>query len=134
MFNKKIKIFVCLYFVVFSLALVAPVLASGEIVNPWGSDDKRTAIQEKTGLGEQDPRIIAASVINVLLGFLGIIAVVLIIYAGFLWMTAAGNEDQITKAKNLMVAAVIGLVIILAAFAIANFVLNQLVRATNTSS
>ena len=117
--------------VVLATQLTLPVLAaSGYPVNPWGDEDKKNKIQEITGLDERDPRGIAASVINVALGFLGIIAVGLILYAGFKWMTAGGSEDKITEARKLLVAGVIGLIIILAAFAIANFVLTQLIRAT----
>ncbi len=65
-------------------------------------------------------------IINFLLGFLGVLALILILYAGFLWMTAAGNEENVAKAKKIMGAAVIGLVIILAAFAIANFIVVNL--------
>jgi len=132
MLNKNLKIFLGVWLVIFSLSLAWPALAvsSGNPVNPWGDEDKKNKIMEITGLAERDPRGIAASVINVVLGFLGIIAVGLILYAGFKWMTAAGNDDKITEARKLLVAGVIGLIIILAAFAIANFVLTQLIRAT----
>ncbi|HAO81427.1 MAG: hypothetical protein UV57_C0012G0012 [Parcubacteria group bacterium GW2011_GWD2_43_10] len=72
-----------------------------------------------------------ARIINILLGFLGVIAVVLVLLGGFKWMTAAGNEDKIGEAKKLMGAGVVGLVIILAAYAIAAFVVNQLASATS---
>jgi len=81
-------------------------------------------------LGERDPRDIAASVIRVILGFLGIVAVIIILLGGFKWMTAGGNEDKVGEAKKLITAGIIGLVIILAAFAIATFVLNSLLSAT----
>src|SRR3989344_4167384 len=84
----------------------------------------------EAGLGTTDFRLVVARVINIALGFLGIIAVALIIYAGFLWMTAAGNESQIAIAKKIMTGAVIGLVIILAAFGIAVFVMRVLLGAT----
>ncbi|PIR95108.1 hypothetical protein COT95_00515 [Candidatus Falkowbacteria bacterium CG10_big_fil_rev_8_21_14_0_10_37_6] len=61
---------------------------------------------------------------------MGIIAGVLILAGGFRWMTAQGNDDAIAGAKNLMVAGVVGLVIILAAFGIAKFVIEALVGAT----
>jgi amino acid transporter len=64
------------------------------------------------------------------LGFLGIIAVVIILFGGFRWMTAAGNEDQVSTAKKMIGAGVIGLIIILMAFGIAQFVLNALYNAT----
>ncbi|OGF41094.1 hypothetical protein A2477_00195 [Candidatus Falkowbacteria bacterium RIFOXYC2_FULL_47_12] len=100
----------------------------------WGQGSSGKVTQESirtaTGLGNQDPRTIAASVINIILGFLGIIAVVLIIAGGFMWMTAAGNDEKIGTARKIMTAGVIGLVIVLAAFGIARFVVNALTSAT----
>ena len=63
------------------------------------------------------------------LGFLGSIAVVLVVVAGFKWMTAGGNEDKIAESKKLMTAAAVGLVIILLAFAITNFVINSVISS-----
>ena len=71
-----------------------------------------------------------AKMTNVVLGFLGIIFLVLILYAGTLWMTSAGNEEKISKAKKTMVAAIIGVAIVLAAYSISYFVINQLLVAT----
>jgi len=95
----------------------------------WGCPGAET-IKEASGLTEEDPRVIVADVINVILGFLGIIAVILILAGGFMWMTAAGNEDKVATAKKLMISGVIGLVIVLASFGIANFVVNALLEAT----
>jgi len=95
----------------------------------WGNVSPDT-ISNLTGLGGTDPREIAANVINVILGFLGIIAVVLILIGGFMWMTAAGNDDKVATAKKIMTAGVIGLVIVLAAFGIAKFVIQALIGAT----
>ncbi|MDD4900549.1 MAG: fibronectin type III domain-containing protein [Patescibacteria group bacterium] len=83
-----------------------------------------------TGLSATDPRVVVANIIRIALGFLGIIAVGLIIYAGWLWMTAGGEADKIEKAKKILTGAVIGLIIILASFAIASFILNSLLGAT----
>jgi hypothetical protein len=71
-----------------------------------------------------------ARIVQVILGFLGVIFLVLVLYAGFLWMTAAGNEEKIKKAKDIMIAAVIGVAIILSAYAITYFVIDNLLRAT----
>ena len=73
-----------------------------------------------------DIRIIVARIIRVVLGLLGIIALVIIIYAGFKWMTAGGEEEKITTAKNQLTNGVIGLIIILAAYSVATFVFYQL--------
>jgi len=104
--------------------------AQAQGVDAWGGHQSN--IQTTTGLGNRDPRDIAASVIKVILGFLGIIAVVIILLGGFKWMTAAGNEDSIDEAKKLISAGIIGLVIILAAFGVATFVIDNLISATTT--
>ncbi|MBU0722024.1 Ig-like domain-containing protein [Patescibacteria group bacterium] len=84
-----------------------------------------------TGLSNtQDIRIIIAKIIRVIIGFLGIIAVGLIIYAGWLWMSSEGDEEKIGQAKRLLQNAIIGLIIILSAFAIASFILSRLLEAT----
>jgi len=71
---------------------------------------------------------IIAYVINSVLGLLGVIFLVLIIYAGFLWMTATGNDEQVTKAKNILTRSIIGVIIIVAAYAISFFVLNAIIK------
>ena len=83
-----------------------------------------------TGLGTQDVRSTIAQIINVLLGLLGIIAVVIIVAGGFIWMTSGGNEEKVEKAKSMIFMGIIGLAIILSAFAIAQFVISQLITAT----
>ena len=85
------------------------------------------------GLGDKDPREIAASVINVSLGFLSIVAVIIILFGGFKWMTAAGNDDKVDEAKKLITAGIIGLIIILAAWGIAKFVIDKLLNITNAN-
>ena len=83
-----------------------------------------------TGLGTGDLEDVAGQIIRAALGFLGIIAVVIILIGGFKWMTAGGNEDKVQEAKKLIIAGIIGLAIILSAYAIASFVIDQLVGAT----
>jgi hypothetical protein len=75
-----------------------------------------------------------ASIINVALGLLGVIALVIILAGGFEWMTAGGNEEKTTEARKRIIAGVIGLAIILSAYAIAQFVLRSLSTATGTGA
>lgn len=80
---------------------------------------KAAAGEKGAGLAApKDPRLVVANSIRVILEFLGVIALVLVIYSGFLWMTAGGNEEKVTKAKTLLSQATIGLVIILSAYSI----------------
>ena len=83
------------------------------------------------GLGTQDVRTTIASIIRTAMGLLGIVAVVIILIGGFKWMTAGGNEDQVGEAKKWIFSGVIGLAIILSAYALASFVVTQLVTATS---
>jgi len=71
-----------------------------------------------------------ATVFSLFLGFLGIIFLVLIIGAGYSWMTAQGNEEKITKSKDTFKTAIIGLIIILSAYAITYFVFSSLPKTT----
>jgi len=65
-------------------------------------------------------------VVQYVLGLVGVILFVMIIYGGILYMTAAGNEEQAKKAKSVLTYAIIGIVIIAFAFIIAEFVINAL--------
>ncbi len=110
---------------------VSPAHAVSGNLNLWGDNYNDEDFSNDTGLGQRDPRAIVASVIRVILGFLGIVAVIIILLGGFKWMTAGGNEDKVAEARKLIVSGIIGLVIIMAAFGIAQFVINSLMKATN---
>lgn len=65
-------------------------------------------------------------IVGTLLAFLGIIFLVLMIAGGILWMTAAGNEAKVATARKLIIAAIIGLIIVLASYAITTFVADNI--------
>lgn len=71
-----------------------------------------------------------SSIISAALSFLGVIFVILMIYGGFLWMTARGDEGQVTKAKDLITAAVLGLIVVVSAYAISVFVVSRFSEGT----
>lgn len=81
-------------------------------------------------LSADSPIKIAARIINVAMMFLGIIAVSLIIFAGFKWMTSQGNEENIAAAKKILKNAIIGLLIILSSWGIVSFILGRLIGDT----
>ncbi|MFH2063451.1 MAG: hypothetical protein ABIJ46_04880 [bacterium] len=82
------------------------------------------------GLGTKDVRETVGSVIRAFMGLLGIVAVLLILYGGFKWMTAGGNDDQVGEAKKIIISGIIGLIIIMSAYAIATFVVGAIVNGT----
>jgi cysteine-rich repeat protein len=83
-----------------------------------------------SGLGTSDIRLTVARIINVALSLLGIVALVIILYGGFVYMTAAGSEEKVAQAKKIITNGVIGMAIILSAFAITRFIFSRLGDAT----
>ena len=83
-----------------------------------------------TGLGTRDIREVIMTIINVILGFLSIVAIIITLWGGFKWMTAGGNEDQIGEAKKMIIAGVVGMAVIFASYAVALFVVRSLVNVT----
>lgn len=116
----------------FSLAFVVAVPTTKAIDQGVLTDDLNrvgdVGFKESPSSADLPTRI--GSLINIVLGILGVILVVIIVYAGFLWMTAGGEKDQVEKAKDWIKNAVIGLILILSAYAIANFVISKLILAT----
>ena len=93
------------------------------------TEDLSTPVIEQTSLARGSLMSTIARVINIFLGFLGLIALILIIYAGVIWMTSGGNQEKISQAKKIMINAAIGLAIILGAAVIANFIFWLIGRA-----
>jgi hypothetical protein len=121
-----------------ALAIAAPALLGGNFVHAqalseeefFGGDITGEEFAGEAGLSAGDLPTTIASLIRVVLGFLGIVAVVIILIGGFKWMTAGGNDDKVKSAKKVIISGIIGLVIVLSAFAIASFVIGSIIRAT----
>ena len=85
------------------------------------------------GLSSGDLTTSIASIIRTALGFLGIVTVVIILYGGFLLMTAGGSEDRIKDGKKFIIRGILGLVIVVAAFPIAQFVISSITGALSAA-
>ncbi len=117
------KIFAFIFLVGF---LVAPLTASAQFSAAAG---KLNAVAGKTGLTSSFEGSIS-TIITGVLSLAGTVFLVLTVYAGILWMTAQGKEEQVTKAKDIVTQAIIGLAITLAAYAITAFVTAKLNPST----
>lgn len=121
----KTIIVVSIFFLVILLTQTGLVQAQnnlqdmGTVLNEVG-----TPAGYDTTVDTPDP--IIAVVIRVTLSLLGVIFLVIMIYGGFVWMTAMGNEERVTKAKNLIIAAIIGLLIIVGAYIITIFLFQEI--------
>jgi cytochrome bd-type quinol oxidase subunit 2 len=71
--------------------------------------------------------IVIGMVVQAVLSLLGAIFIILMVYAGYTWMTASGNEPKIDKAKDMIQTAIIGLVIVLASWAVWTFIFKNFI-------
>ena len=126
LFSLKTLLTITITLFLFSLSTPPSVSATGlqRATNGLESSAQTGFGNNITGSGSISVTI--GRVVGAVLSFVGIIFLVLIIYAGFTWMLARGNEAEVKKAKDLMFDAIIGLVIIMAAYAITTFVGNNL--------
>ena len=127
---KKLSSLFLIFF--FSLFFLTPVLASTSSYDFLGSSGLKSTA-EKTGHTKQaffnGPDSLEGGVANIvfaLLSLVGIIFLVLLVYGGIFWMTARGNESQAEKAKNIITNSLVGLVVVLLAYAISIFVIKSL--------
>lgn len=110
-------------------ALILPVAVFAQ--NDLTAEDLGVgAIEGTLKLGGGDVRETAADIINAALGFLGIIAVVIVLIGGFKYMIAGGDENKTKEARGWIISGIIGLAIILSGWAITSFVIGQLIEAT----
>jgi hypothetical protein len=112
---------------VLTAGFVVPMVASAQIGNNFGLNSITT------NLGTNSLPKTIGLLINVVLGFLGLIAFIIILLGGFKWMVSQGEEGKIGEAKKLMGAGVVGLAIVLASWAIAQFVITRLATGTGVT-
>ncbi len=114
--------------------ITAIVLASGgflscaqaKFINTTKLNDQTDKFKATSGFNNATVGGIAAIAIEAFLSLLAIIFIILILVAGHKWMTAGGNEEELNKAKSQIKHAIIGLVIIMMAYAITSFALGAL--------
>ena len=110
---------------VVAASLFAPLAARAQT-----AVDKLKTIGAKTGQNIEDPRVVVAGIIQTFLGLIGVIFLILLVYAGVMYMTAGGEEEKVKKATTTIRRAIIGILIILCAYAISLFVVNAVLTAT----
>ena len=124
----KLLIIVCCLLTAFSSAVFATEESpsGGSITNSIQNFGGQVYGQDEPA----HPAQIAATIIQILLGLLGIVFVILMIYGGVLYMTSTGEAKKVEHAKNVIVYAVIGVVIIALAYALTTFIVGAILRAS----
>lgn len=92
-----------------------------------GNDPLNSAASQGAGFDTSvEANTIIGFIISLVLELLGVVFLVMAIYAGYSWMMARGNEEMVEKAKNTLTNAIIGIIIVMAAYAISYFILSQI--------
>ena len=102
------------------LAVAMPVFAA----DPFGLEDTANA-SGLSGYGNNIP-VMIGNILGSVLGLVAVIFFALMLYGGVLWMTARGDDSQTKKATGTITAAIVGIMIILASYAITSFVFNSI--------
>lgn len=116
------KIFATIFLCGALLTVAQPVFAAAD---PYGLEAARNASQYKES--KKSVPEIAGALIGVAFSVIGIVFLGLALYAGFKWMTAQGNEKDVTKARDTLINATIGIVLMVAAYAITNFMFTNVI-------
>jgi len=85
-----------------------------------------TQVTGQTPSNEDRVALTVAALIQTAISLIGLIMVVLIVYAGFLWLTARGNDQQVERAQSYIKNAILGIIVIMMAYAITVFIVQQL--------
>jgi len=141
MFTKSIKIIsiTVLLFLSFSLFGLSQKVIALDCNNPATPQEAiKCGACGSSGVGcnekPEDPlNNTIANVVNLLSTIVGILAVIMIIIAGFRYVTSGGKQENVTAAKNTIIYAVIGLVIVVIAQLIVHFVLTKVENAGNNT-
>ena len=123
---KNLLVGVALVALPFSAALRAPIAHAAPDLTT-----NLEGVNSEADLGSEDLTATIGKLIAALLSVLGVIFLLLIIWAGFTWMTAQGDPKKVDKAKDILITSVVGLIILLSAYAISTFVITQLSDATS---
>jgi len=120
---KKI-IFSLLITIVITLVFTPGVFAQG--INEAGNILTQTG--QQAGAGSDDLVGILGNVVKTALTLVGMIFMILMVYAGYLWLMARGNEEEVKKAEGIIKTSVIGIVVVMSAYAITFFVVAKLTQ------
>jgi len=124
---------------ILAILLLSPVFAQEEPITPtsgFGFDKVDNVARDAGYNPGNEPSLEQriSSIIGIFLSFLGVIFMILMLVAGYNWMTAAGDEQKIDKAKDMIRAAIIGLIIVIAAYAISIFIVSRIWGSGTTTS
>lgn len=127
--NSKylLAVFVLTFLFIFTGTVFAADVPAGEGGGLGSCSGGSCQLGDPLGLPKDKPaQALIGKVINAALGIVGSLALLMFIYGGFTWMLASGNAEAVTKGRNILIWATVGLVIIFSAYALVKFVFSGL--------
>ncbi|MBI2416211.1 MAG: hypothetical protein HYV33_06165 [Candidatus Kerfeldbacteria bacterium] len=116
---------------IITASMVAPAISLAAYNPQEVTFDPNNNAQRNTGLGNASPTDVAAGIIQRVLTILALLALILMIYAGFVWMLSRGKEEDVERAKEILYGALFGLIVILASYGLSLYVFENLINITN---
>jgi hypothetical protein len=114
------KIFLSLMVVVSCFLFASFSLAQSNTNNP---EEETNPASLDNPINAESFQAVIGNVVDQILGIVGALALLMFIFGGLVWMTAAGNEQKITQGKNILMWSAIGLLVIFSSYALVKFVL-----------
>ena len=106
----------------------------GVLLWPWAAHAQTSfsieSVGTQIGLGTADLKQAIINILTLVLGFVPIVCLIMIMLGGFLWLTSAGNEERIDRAKKTISGAVVGLVLVMLAWAVVIFAAHTTANVT----
>ncbi len=128
----KIKVF--LFSVLLMFLFVTPVFSASEFdISKMASDAAEKAGYETNSVTQTTLAETIGLVVKATLSMVGVIFLLLMFYAGYLWMTARGEEEMTKKAQKIIISSVIGLIIVVASYTVTNFIVFAILSKTVSS-
>lgn len=126
--RKKLMLLILPAFFILFIAL--PALAvTGNVVTNTPAPTAAASVHLNNPLGSVDtPQKLIGKIISAVLGVVGSLALLMFIYGGLIWMTAAGNEKKVSQGTDILMWAAIGLVIIFISYAAVRFLLGEVLK------
>lgn len=127
---KTLKLFLLLfllgiYFLPTLLAAAEPAAGEKNPGNPASAPVKLNNPLTGTASSVEIPALLG-KIINYIMGIVGSLALVMFIYGGLTWMISGGNTEQVTKGKQIIIWATLGIAVIFTAYALVRFVISAI--------
>ena len=127
---KIAAVLASLLFLFISSATLADTSGTYDFATQSGLNTTATQAGYSDALKALSPSNLTSRAISIILSIIGLIFIGLMIYGGITWMTAEGNEQKVEKAKQVIIGSIVGLIIVLAAYAASNFIISYFSKQT----